>query len=863
MPPGKKPKKPHAADNTAEGARESLAALSHEVPPASTLPPPSWSNVWNVPLVIISAAFLTAGLVTLMLTRAPDAHGPKLLEAQSLQQGGRFDEAVLLLADLAEDVDQFTPAQQARFHLIRADVFHGKQSTIGGEAEQNYAQVIRDYTRAAELSAELSPIQLFRFADAHLALDHPDEALELLTRMPLEAVDLRDRLLHAVIDRKLARADDSSENALLLIDEVLAEPSLASADRLWAVQRRSQLLLAMGRAEEALSNLLFWIPRLSAAGVRDQAPLLVTLAQCHDELGEYERARMLLEETLPHLSDDAPERAEAIYVLGRLAQLRDQWDEALALADQVVREYPASELVDAARLCRAEASARLEQVDESLEDFRDVVTALNAATRSGRRLREVTVERVTESLLAAHDRIAAQGNLERALQFIVTAEPMHDSAGILPPALSRRLAESHLGIAEAALLRAGQSIQPADPQQGVRAALLNPERMEPTHRVAARQNFLAAARHFLDYSQGILPADPESSFRALLDASSAFDRGGSIQPAIDSLLEYMAAMRGRPELLGAILRLGHLYESAGDFTNAAAQFRRLVEDPSAGRAPEGLAAIVPLARCYLNDRKTPRAVDAERLLLSVVEGGVALDPSSDEYYDALTELGALYARPAEKGLPNPPETYFPRAIQRLTEALERRPLDPGEPRITYLLAHAHRESAQSIDRFLEVTMPEEDRQTYEGRRSQHLRDAAQAYDRVIARFSAIPANRLPIEEAQTLMLARFWSADCAFELGLYENALSLYSAIADQYPRESVGVVALIQIVNAYTALGDGPAARIARQRALQRISQLPADSQSVAMVGLDRESWQRLLEADRLLADVPSSAADPGALSD
>jgi len=853
-------KKPANAKKDADksGGDKGGAATAPSAAPASAPPKATWKNVWNVPAVIVSTAALVAGLGTLLVTTPPDEYGPKIIEAETLQKEGKFAEALPILTELAEHKDALNGTQRSRFLRVRADVYHGKQTTEGGAEEANFERIAEDYEEAVKLGAELTPVQLYRLADAQMALGRTVSAMETAGQIPAEAAELRDELTRSVIDHALAR-DGASEQAVQLLNELLADPNANDEDRRWGVQRRAELLLNMGHAEDALASLLFWIPRLGELTAEERAPLAATLGRAHYDLGEYERATSALNDALPLLGEDMPERAETLYYLGRVAQMRNEWDEALARFDQVVREYPAAAVYGASVLGRGEAYGRLGMASEARDDFRGAAAELMRVQREGRGLREVTLEGVTESLEEAHDRTAAQGDYESALLFIEIAESLNEGKGTLPASLAARLASSHLQIAEEALARGGAGINPESPDEGVATALTNPERMDPTDRLVARENFLAAARYFREYSAAMLTSDPEISFTALSDAAKAFDRGGDVAAAIDTLNEYVAAMRGRPDLYGAVQRLGRLYESAGDFANAATQYRRLVEDPSAGRAPEGLASIVPLARCLLNDRKAPRAADAERLLLSVVEGGVALDPSSDEYFDALVEIGTLYARAGEYKMPNPPETYLAAAIARLTEARERRPQDARSETILYLLAHAHREAAEGIEKLLEVSMPEEDREALTADREAHLRVGAETYAEVVKRYAAVPTGRLGMEQAETLMLARFWHADCVFELKQYREATALYSAIADQYPRDPAGVVALIQIVNAQHALGDDTAAEAAHQRAVQRIAQLPADEGSLAIVNLDRSAWERLLGVPTSLADAGENAGPEG----
>jgi tetratricopeptide (TPR) repeat protein len=82
-------------------------------------------------------------------------------------------------------------------------------------------------------------------------------------------------------------------------------------------------------------------------------------------------------------------------------------------------------------------------------------------------------------------------------------------------------------------------------------------------------------------------------------------------------------------------------------------------------------------------------------------------------------------------------------------------------------------------------------------------------------------------------MAYFYQADCVYDLGQYAQAIKLYDEAAFRYQNDSSALAALVQIVNAYVALGRTEEARAANERAkwmLLRMSRETPGSGGMAM---------------------------------
>src|SRR5690606_33996206 len=144
--------------------------------------------------------------------------------------------------------------------------------------------------------------------------------------------------------------------------------------------------------------------------------------------------------------------------------------------------------------------------------------------------------------------------------------------------------------------------------------------------------------------------------------------------------------------------------------------------------------LVPLARAYLAKGADSWA-QAEHVLRSVVTDHEALLPESVTYREALIELGRLYYQRGEPG-------DFERAIERLSEAVNRYSTEARLPSILFQLADAYRKSVGQIDQKLSDPLSPSQRSAFQTERARRLAAAQAAFDRVITLYEQRDAAKL-------------------------------------------------------------------------------------------------------------------------
>lgn len=815
----------------------------------------SWRQVWQLPTAVASVGLMLLAL-TLMIRSRPEVDLSGLLDkARQLADVQEYDAAFDVLVEVERHAARLTERQGQRYLLTRADLFYERQVALGGNAEHNLGEAVKDYRRAEEVGATLSPQQLFQLGDALVRLGKSDEAPAVIDRIPAAESALRQRLIKSLIDRQLALSESEYVGTVDLLMRLLAEPNLSAADRIWSIARLTELRLKQGFVDEAVDKLLVAMQQLRAEGVREFPELYLLLGRSFFELGRWDSAAEHLETAAAGLPTSSALKGEAILLQARLAQQRFEWDEAHQMLDHVVVTYPGTAAFLPALLGRAEVQCELGRTPEAMEDYNSLVRALAAAAKRTEWTPSVTARQVCTSLLGWHDRrreaaIAGRetpdlAGLNEALQFARVAASLYPARNEMPEDLVFRLAQTNWTIGDAMLAQAWSEAGIMVNDEGVPIEPDDTARVDAATRRQAQRHFLDAGEHYRRLAEMAIQFDPDASAEWLRWAARCYDRGGEYLAAVQSLKEFIRLSSGHPRELWGLYMLGRSYQALGDFEGAIEQFVALVSKHH--QSIEAHRSFVPLAQCYLRQPGGANPAEAERLLLHIVDGAAGLTPDAWEFADALIELGTLYSRAVEYQMPRPAAEYYPEAIRRLTEAIERYPSDPRIHDLHYRLAHAYRLSAAAIGDELAQERPEAERLRLNRTRSEHLDAAGANYVFAIEGYEATPPHKRSPEVRQNLKFAAFWQADCAFDQGLFHEAIRLYSGVVDRYSEDATAIVALIQIVNCYAELGDLPAARTAQNRAWRLLRDLPATAFEKSPLPLDRDAWERVLRSNRL----------------
>ena len=562
-----------------------------------------------------------------------------------------------------------------------------------------------------------------------------------------------------------------------------------------------------------------------------------------------------------------PIDADACRVLGDLLRERGQPKEAISFYQVVLTSHPDAPAAPAARLGRGVARVMSGDDAGGMDDLHQLA-AEGAAGRLGESLRPDAVA----ALQTAGRLLRDKGDFGPALEAMALERellPSADEDGGLPPATF---------FARLALLyerRAGQVEQDANSL---------PAGGDPADRVRLRQSardlMTQSADAYVALAKRAAGDDDAAHGEALWKGIDLYDRAGDGAGAVAALELFVAERPSDPLAPEALLRLGNARAADGDVDRAILAY----ETNLAGH-PQAIAAVksaVPLARAYA--AKGPAFDDrAEATLLSVVQNNPLLTPESEEFKQAVLELGELYHRTGR----------YDSAVGRLDEFAQRYPDDPRLGRVRFLAADSQRRAAAAIDGELAALASAEgvaegvagpDQTPAGGAKSAIVMsarpsdarpsDARPAAGKVAPGDAAVgrEAAQLVAEQQQRLTLAKaqfdatvafytanpptadldkryeklayFYRADCLYDLRRYEEAIALYDAAVFRYQDDPRALAGYVQIVNANVALGRPEAARTANERAKWLLGRIPAESFADGSgVGLSRGDWQEWLD--------------------
>ena len=839
---------------------------------------PRFRDVWQLPTLAVSLLFLTVGLFMLMKSRPPSEFPQLLEEASALTEAGRYDEGLATLARVEPHLVEMQALEQAKYHELRGDLFYLKQMTTGGDLRANLLEVVKEYRAAEGMGLPLESEQLYRMTDSMISLSRVKPAMDYFNKIPQTDSERRNRILKRLVKRQLSAQVTDFDRAFALISQLLDDPNLSNEDRVWCEAETAELRIAQGFTDEAINGLLVALQKLKADGIDDLGELYVLLGKAYYEIGQYETALSQLKRAEQILPTADEQRGEAILYLGRIAQAEGHTDDALSKFDLVVTDYPGTKSFLPGLLGRAEVYAADDQRGPAFEDFTQLVTHLIDRQKRFPESYSPLPKETTDALLTLHDRSKSKDDPDTALRYLQLAERLYvDHVDDVPDGLLLRLAQTHQWVGDTIIQRAidavkaqrkqaravvGSSSREADSDQGGKldantSAEVDPIeiRLDPVTKQDAKRHYLAAANYYRARAMRLQIDHPEETITSLELAAKAYDEGGQLSKAIEVMKEYLRLTANDPRQVEGMFLLGKYYEAVGDWEGAIAQLKALIQDHP--NTLEAQHSYVLLAKAHLSDQENPDPEEAERLLRHVVDGDAGLKPSAPEYADALILLGTLYSAPESYGLPLEAKSYYGKAIQRLTEAVERYPRDVRINEINYRLGHAYRLSAEALSDALKQEMPDAERQRVIALRRDHMQHALDAYRKAISGYQKIPSHkRTPVEE-QNLKFARLWRADSAYAIEDFDQALKFYNDVAERYGNDVTGLVALVQIVNIYAEKGDLRAARAAQFRARRQLKAMPEEAFKAGL--LNRRAWEEWLSWERTLDEEKVTSASSG----
>ncbi len=793
-------------------------------PGTSESAPIDWRQNWQLPALLAAGLLLLGGVLAAVFTRPAPNVLEALDEAEAHIAAERFNPAITTLKERVKpyiEAGGTPPALLRRFHLDWARATYLGQQAERVDRDIYHQKIIEQYLEAEKAGAALEPRDLQFLVNSYVSLGLFDKARTRILALPPEEGARRGELLRRIVTKMYELPNPDPVSTLELLAEFQRSTGLEPSDRAWALARRAELLLRQGYTEEAIAMLHRLMPSVMDADPAELGELHMFLGRAYFEAGSPRDAARQLELAVRALPPNDEQRGASLAILAQIDAGSGEKDDARQKFAAIIDEFTDSPIRLVALLGLGQAQADLGAADDSIATFGMLVDEINA----GRKHRDVTPERVTQSLLDRYlDRTLAS-DIERAVKYAMLAERLYrkDKA---PASILLSLAQANRTLAEKTL----QGVGPG----GSRA--LDLSRVDPATRETARVYFVNAAGYFKRHAEAVSDTDNQAYGESLWRAADSFDLAGDQGEAIPLFTEYIEAFPDDPRQAEARFRLAHSYQARGDYDMAASLYQGLIEAPEGGgpgSGPYGDASYVPLAQVLLADNEPNNDAEARRLLAVVVDGGIGGTETS-VFRDAIVQLAGVDYRTGD----------FAAAITRLVEATTRFPNDPQIASLLYQLADSYRQEAAAIGRTLEEAMPDDRRIALASMRADHLSRAGELFTQASETLEAMdPARRTPLDNLQ-LRNSAFYLADCRFEMKDYDTAIRLYDAARERYPSDPASLVAMVQIVNAYLAKGDGERARAANDRALRFYKSLPESAWLDPNLPMGKREWQRWLDS-------------------
>lgn len=787
------------------------------------------SQLWQLPLLLLSLALFGYAAYLFIDPSGGLTVEQKIDIARAYIRQDRAEAAIAYLNKLLTK-ESLTPEQQGQIHLMLAESIELGQKQLRIRVPTNYANIIEQTRRALARGVKADAHVYRRLGEAYEALNKPTEALDNFRKAMALDPDRVLRLQRKVIDLHLVQ--DQTAAAESAIDEYLASPTLTEAERAWALTTRAQILIDAGRFHDA-RQLLDEALKLATDPVA-QGQVNYGLGYCAYKLRNADEAERYLRVARDQLRTQHPLDGEVCYLLGRIAQDREDPRTAMSFYEIVLVSHIDSKAAPLARLGRGTCRVALGEDDAGLSDLQELVKEIT--TKPSRQKHR---EEAVAGLRLASDQLARRGNYQGALEALAHEQTLEPN---LPAAFFARLG----AVFE----------QRASQVERTLAALPENERIRRTQQVSEMRT--RAGDAYIAFSNKLTLADDKGYGEAMWKGIDLYDQAGAVQGVISALELFVAERPDDPLAPDALLRLGRTYQAAGLFDKAIATFQR-----NQFRYPQSLAAsksAVPLAQAYI--AKGPDAFNkAEQVLLSVVDNNPLLTPEAEEFKQALFELGQLYYRTSR----------FEEAVARLEEFTERYPKEERLGQLLFLMGDSYRKSASQLDAKLTAItaaaamnatgamdaagalnatavadvrdgagVPMDVAEATQARKDRLTRAKA-LYDRVVEMFRA----KQPARDIDRLYvkLSHFYRADCLYDLGDYAEAVKLYDAAAFRYQDDPSALAAYVQIVNSYCALGKMEEAKTANERAKWLLRRIPPESFTDGTFSMPKAYWEQWLK--------------------
>lgn len=799
---------------------------------AGGAPTPRWGEIWQLPALLIGVVLLGLGLVMILRTPAPkNDYVGALDDVAKAIHSQEFAKAEDLLLNVGNHLGEASDEEKARYELLSADLVASEiqVSPFDYDTQENHERVVMYYQKADKMGATFDEPRLRRWIMTLVALGRDDDAMAMLNRFDKDAAASRYEILRDMIERRrLSDPKDIKGQTVLLerFEQELRHETNASIRRpheIWAAGVGVAMLLEAGDTTRGIDTLLRHMAQFRASGGdQDLVPLMVQLAKAYQDTSELAKADLWYRQAQEYLKGNPASALNADVLVGLAQVILAQGGEltqALNYFTQAQTDYPQSSVYFDALTGRAHCEASLGTHELAMEHFGMAVESLMKRPPMDVEKQKALTTFVREHFQLNYDK----QDFDRSLDYLSLLTPMYPKQ--LPEDLLGDLALIHLKIAEQRMAHANE-IEPAAVVDGPDA----PDSID-ARRLAFQQaaiHFGKAADYNYQYAQQVSATDDDAYGASLWASATLYDRAQLWKRAIEVYSQYVKTRSGDPRQLRAKHQLGLAYLADGQYEQAATLLAELISDSP--RSPEAYISLVPLARAYTRMNKPE---DALRVLRHVVTDHPTITRESEEYRLALIDLGKLLYHMND----------YVAAIPYLDEALTRYADQHGGAGLRFRLADAYRQSVSQLDRQLTEPMNASNRTARQQERRDRLTKAQVLYSQVVSELEARDIRTLSPLERLFHRNAYFYRADCAYDLGQYEQAIALYDLAAKRWDKDPSSLVALVQIVNANCELNRVQAARVANVRARERLKQIPEEAFNDVTIPMTRRHWEDWLK--------------------
>lgn len=801
-----------------------------------------WSQVWQLPVLLLGLGLLVIGVFLALPSREVSDFHSALGDVQLLLENDKLVEARELLdGKIKPRINEASTEDIGYFWQLYADMLFKQLYNTGVVGQHGveaalpeYAKIVEYYGNALDKEHKLAGESLRNYVRSLVALGKDSQALGILDQMTGAQAAQRYTVVRDMIERRKAESTKVDQALLDAIEplmtrfradiEAITDKQVARQQEVWADGFQSTLMMDAGDPQGAIGYLLRRIQRLAARdGDGDLAPLIVKLAQAYQAVGDIQNAeqRYLHAQSRIKPTDDL--NADILVGLGQLAASQStgqQLEQALEFFREAEENYPSSSSAHTTALIgRADCEARLGDHAAAVHYFDLAVREMLTRTRSSDPIRKEAGEIINTQFERAVD-VDEYDRAKDYLDVLALLEGKTPSDRLL-----LNLAATCEKIGDQRNEEAARDAErlPGQPPMSAEARRLSYQQ--------AANYYAQAAEYYEQHAAQVTIESNEQHGESLWNSAQNYDRAQLWADAIRVYEQFILTRDGDPKRLRAIRNLAMAYMADRQYGPALDRFQQLIDNYP--RSPETFSSLVSMARCQDELGQTDQAVQT---LNQVIDDHEAITPDSSEYRQALIELGKLYHR---MGKDDP--VKYARAIELLTEAVQRYGQTEDGPVLFYLLADANRRSVPGMEAQIAATQSRAAQQVLESERIDRLKQAQDLYSQAISSLEAKRSVQLELDPVEQVYLrnAYFYQADCAYDRRVFEQAIQLYNTAANNYADDPASLIARVQIVNAYCELGQFQQAKVANDMARSQLERIPDSAFDDENLPMKREHWE------------------------